>query len=272
MIAKFLQYLTVALSLLLWSVMPSMAANPQLHVVALGDSNTWIGGDSCNLDRGWTKWFALNFQPASIRSYARSGATWTHTPATCRDVIGYSERLADNNVVFNQVQRLLLDVRQARCPRPDIIFIAAGTNDVWFRSQRPQVFEQSSEDVFAMPLHDVLSMQMGQITTLPLAVRYNCAVLRKHFPHVHIVLLTPLQTIQADLSEILHAGNLIADCAHRMNCSVIRQDKEGGVQSSREMKSRRYTTDGTHLNVAGARRMGQWIAHCLRARLPLPMR
>ena len=68
---------------LLFVSLSSMAQGARgLNIVVLGDSNTSIGGDSCTLDRGWTRWFKESMQPASMRSYARSGATWTNATAT----------------------------------------------------------------------------------------------------------------------------------------------------------------------------------------------
>ena len=53
-----------------------------IDVAILGDSNTWIGGDDCDKEKGWNKWFKDFFRPASCKSYARSGATWTNTEVT----------------------------------------------------------------------------------------------------------------------------------------------------------------------------------------------
>ena len=80
-------------------------------VVLLGDSNTWLGGDSCDNRRGWSWWFCSCYHPATCVSYARSGATWTNTPSTVRDITGYSETISDNNVIYNQIYRLVDAVR-----------------------------------------------------------------------------------------------------------------------------------------------------------------
>ena len=66
-------------------VTPEMMAQQPLDVIIFGDSNTWYGGDNCDKPRGWNKWFKDAFQPATIKSYARSGATWTNTTTTKRN-------------------------------------------------------------------------------------------------------------------------------------------------------------------------------------------
>ena len=75
---------TSVITLLLF-LATSLYANDSTHVAILGDSNTWLGGDQCDQPRGWNKWFKDYFAPASCRSYARSGATWTNTARTKRN-------------------------------------------------------------------------------------------------------------------------------------------------------------------------------------------
>ena len=85
------------LILILTLMTTTMVAQEQCHVVILGDSNTWIGGDYCDKPRGWNKWFKDAFQPTSIRSYARSGATWTNTPTTQMNTQETTDILGNDN-------------------------------------------------------------------------------------------------------------------------------------------------------------------------------
>lgn len=126
----------------------SAANHSHLHVVLLGDSNTFIGGDDCDKDRGWSKWFKERFSPSTCKSYARSGATWTNCSKTKINTEEYSEKLTDNNVIFNQVLRLIQATKEGKEPQPDLIMIMAGTNDAWFKSSRPQLFSQTPQQVF----------------------------------------------------------------------------------------------------------------------------
>ena len=81
----FLAIITVILPVEALAASPGAAAVSAPHVVILGDSNTSIGGDMCDNPKGWNKWFAEQFDSKSCRSYARSGATWTHTKSTRRN-------------------------------------------------------------------------------------------------------------------------------------------------------------------------------------------
>lgn len=230
-------------------------------VVVLGDSNTWIGGDSCNLDRGWTRWFCEAFRPASCRSYARSGATWTATERTVRDVDEYTERLGDNNVIYNQVCRLLDAVRDGRQPVPSLIIIAAGTNDAWFPEARPRALDVVGGDSDSA---DGRNDVPGSMLTLADAVRHCCGMLAGTFPKARIVLLTPMQSTAVSTRRIVRAGDVIEECGRRMGLTVIRQDRESCVRRKRELRRRRMTTDGTHTSAEGARLNGIMIAESLR--------
>ena len=84
-------------------------------------------------------WFVRVLYKNSM-NYARSGATWSHTKNTKRDIFSYEEKLSDNNVVLNQVLRLIKDTKELRCSKPDYIFVMAGTNDAWFQNKTSTTF------------------------------------------------------------------------------------------------------------------------------------
>ncbi len=113
----------------------------QAHVAILGDSNTWLGADDCSRPRGWNTWLARLLKPASIRSFARSGATWTNTARTMPNLVQDTGRVTDDNVVLNQILRLVHSVSTGQCSRPQLIIVAAGTNDAWFPALRPHALE-----------------------------------------------------------------------------------------------------------------------------------
>ncbi len=233
-------------------------------VVFLGDSNTWLGGDDCKKPKGWNTWFCKSLRPRKALSYARSGATWTHTTRTKRNTTENIGRLGDNNVVYNQVERLRADVRNGSQEKPDIILILAGTNDCWFANQHPKAFAQSAEQSLVDSLLN-LDQPISEGYTLAGAVQLNCTLLCIDFPKARIVLLTPFETTQASDSLIATAGDIIEVCARQMNLDCIRLDKESGISSEKEKVQRTFTYDGTHTNENGARRVGEHVAKRLRA-------
>ena len=235
------------LILILSLMATTMIAQEQCHVVILGDSNTWIGGDHCDKPRGWNKWFKDAFQPTSIRSYAHSGATWTNTPKTQRNTQEITDILGNDNVIYNQVCRLEEAVDSGVQPKPQLILIMAGTNDAWFQKARPMVFSVTPEEAFA--IDSITQRSASQVVSLAESVRYNCELLKAAYPEARIILLTPMQSTAAGTASITKAGDIIESCGNRMNLSVIRMDQEPV-----------YTTDGTHTTEVGAEHIGTFIA------------
>lgn len=206
------------------------------NIVFLGDSITWLGGDDCSAPKGWTKWFVDIVKPASARSFARSGATWTHTSATHINITENTGRISDCNVISNQIERLKASVMSGETPMPDIIIIAAGTNDAWFPRHRPHALDD-----------DTLTVQ-----SLPGAINADLSVLKQAFPSAKIILLTPLQSTQIPAEKIAAAGALIETAARNNNVHCIRQDSVCPLNRIDESKAFTLTYDGTHTSQLGA--------------------
>ena len=236
-----------------------------VHVVMLGDSNTWLGGDDCSKAKGWNKWFRDKMQPKSCRSYARSGATWTNTEETKTNVEENIGVLGNDNVIYNQIQRLFLLFDKGKQKVPDMILISAGTNDVWFDDKRPEVWDMTAEEAFADSA--LASRDVSAVRTLAGAVRYGCLMLKSKFPEARIIILTPMQTTAAPTEKIHRASQIMEECAKLMDMEVIRLDTESCVRSEDEQKRKRFTYDGTHTSVKGARRNGYMIAERVSERM-----
>ncbi|MBR1712560.1 MAG: SGNH/GDSL hydrolase family protein [Alloprevotella sp.] len=233
------------------------------QVVLLGDSNIWLSGDGCDRPQGWPAWFVKELRPEGARSFARSGATWTGTPATACNPEEYTEVLGDDNVIFNQVVRLRMAVDSGVQPVPETIVIGAGTNDAWFRKRRPRVFAQTVTAAFSTP-DATAARKPSEALTLAAAVRFNCEMLREAFPTARIVLLTPLQSAAVPETDIRRAAGIIEGCAERLGAYCIRMDGTDGLDCSRERMQKVYTTDGTHTSTAGAQRIGHYVARQVR--------
>lgn len=229
-----------------------------MNVVVLGDSNSWLGGDGCDKPEGWTLWFKQALKPTSCRSYARSGATWTCTAKTRRNVIEDIETLGDDNVIYNQICRLQEAVSDGKQPAPDLIYISAGTNDVWFKAKRPNAL--SVDGVTSKQLKGVKAKPASKLLTLAAAVTNGCMTLKSLYPNAKIILLTPMQTTKASAADIERAGDIIESCARTMGVYWIRLDKQSCVKRQTELRKFTYTKDGTHTNEAGAKLNGKLVA------------
>lgn len=244
--------------------------HPGLNVVILGDSNTFIGGEECDRPQGWSRWFREAFRPATCRSYARSGATWTNTASTRVAPSEYSELLGDNNVIMNQVVRLREAVKSGVQPVPQIVMIMAGTNDAWFEKARPGIFDLTPDEVFrddslgtGKEADREADKEPGMVTSLAGSVRYCCEMVTEAMGEAQIILITPTLTTKASKGLIMKVGDTIEGCGSRMSHHVIRLDKDSGIDPAREGRRDAHTSDGVHTNVRGARKIGRLIARRL---------
>ena len=235
-------------------------------VVFLGDSHTWLGGNDCSCEEGWTFSYCSKFSAEQCRSYARSGATWTHTPHTRADEMDSTAVLSDDNVIYNQILRLRSDVASRRMASPAYIFILAGTNDAWFSSKRPHRFDVSVDEAFRMPDSVCLTLPPDSLTAFALALRYDCLLLQRTFPQARIVLLTPFESTAFPAGDLRKVASLIDSCSHRLHTDLVRLDSPSVISAERERRVRTFTTDGTHTNRAGARRIADHVARQLMER------
>lgn len=233
--------------------------NQNINVVILGDSNTWLGGDDCSKPKGWNTHFKSFFNPASCVSYARSGATWTNTVLTVRNTDEKVGTITDNNVIFNQVCRLVDACSDSAQIVPDLILIACGTNDGWFQKKRPNLFSKTVDEVFA-DSSEIKDKPVNEMLTFAESVRYNCEILKSEFPDCRIILMSPLQSTAVAMSTINKIGDILEECGKYLQISVLRQDKICCVKSSDEKVKKLNTYDGTHTSERGAKLNGEIIA------------
>lgn len=234
------------------------------NVVCLGDSITWLGGDDCmgmqNPSRGWTTYFKNMVSPKSIVSYARSGATWSHTANTQYDITENTGSLSDDNVIYNQINRLLAAVSGGTQATPDIIIIAAGTNDAWYPASRPDALSVDADTEFADTSGYITSQAVGTLTSIAAAMRYDIELLKTNFPNCQVFVTTPLQSKAFTLAKCFNVGQLIKDCAKYLSVECIDQAAEAGIYRAQENVGYLFTYDGTHTSALGAKMVGQFLA------------
>lgn len=233
------------------------------NAALLGDSNTWIGGDDCTKPQGWNYWFANLSKPLTIKSYARSGATWTHTRSTQPNVEQYSEVLGDDNVIFNQILRLYADVDINGAPVPDVIVISAGTNDAWFADKRPEEFSVTADQAFGREDWEYGAALPSAFRSLPESMIYDLRMLNGFFPQAKIVVVTPPPSIKISPEMLSKVSDIINDVGQRLGAHVIRMDQLSPIIPDNEIVNKRFTSDGTHTSGEGARRHGEIISRAI---------
>lgn len=262
MIINRLQYTFIYRSLLLLLLLPSFLtsiAEVRHRFALLGDSQTWIGGDSCQNETGWSHWLKESGIALSIDTYARSGATWTNTPNTQADTAFYSEVLHDNNVIFNQARRLAERVKEGSVSAPTIIIVFAGANDAWFADRRPGIFAQ--RDSIGEYDSDTLP---AQATSLQESVMLTCDLLKRSLPGSRIILVTPLEMSKVGSDVTSKVAEIIESAAKSRGIPTLRADRDIPIRHDEENASPRFTYDGVHTNSSGASEVADFILSYIR--------
>ena len=259
--------LTLALALclcMIGSAKPqTFKPHPNVHVAILGDSNTWLGGDDCSQDKAWSKWFNDWFAPASCRSYARSGACWTNTTSTVVNTIEDIGVLGDDNVIYNQVMRLIEAHEAGEQPTPQLILIAAGANDAWFVNKRPMAFAITPQQALHHRWSNVTQKLPGQVLTLAESAAYCSLLLHDRFPRAIIVFVSPAHATKVKTNLINQVGAILESTGLSLKQHTIRLDMLSPISHATEKKRHTYTYDGIHTNVQGAKTNGEIIVRSL---------
>lgn len=257
----------LAFILICINAMTAAAQEQQVNIIILGDSNIWLAGDSCNNHTGWTSWMKDILQPRSCISYARSGASWSHTSQTKCNTKENIAVLGDDNVIYNQVMRLREAKANGSLQAPDLILISSGGNDAWFSNKRPLEFNETVEQAFNDPVACLLAKKPNEVTSLSGAIRYDCLLLKETFPDAKIVLVTPTPMVKVEPDMLLRVSDIIEQSGRRLGISTLRLDKAELISRETELKEHVNTYDGIHTNERGAQKVGTYVAGKIRAML-----
>lgn len=247
------QFRNISLSVLL-SLIPAVAAGSGVRIALLGDSMTWIGGDSCGNAIGWSHQLKQTGIADAIDVYARSGATWTNTCSTRCDTAFYSEVLHDDNVIYNQARRLIGRVSAGVSVVPDLIIVFAGANDAWFADKRPGIYDSIPD----LPEY-TLSTKPSDVTSLQGSVALVCDILTQSLPESKIMLVAPLEMSKVPASVTHKVSDIIAGVAAPKGITTLRADRDVDIRHDVEADTPVFTSDGVHTNEAGASLLATYI-------------
>lgn len=245
----------------IWGIACSLAYGAERRescgprIALLGDSMTWIGGDSCQNPTGWSHYLKESGIAGGIDMYARSGATWTNTCNTKADADFYSEILNDDNVVYNQTLRLIKEADADTIHTPDVIVIFAGANDAWFCDKRPGIFD----NVLPSSYKYDKDTDPATVTSLGGSVALTCNILKDRFPESRIVLVTPLEMSKAPAEMTTRVADAIESAGNSCGVETLRADSEVAIRHQEEKRKPHYTYDGVHTNPEGAKMLGEFL-------------
>ena len=227
-------------------------------IVFLGDSLTHLA--IVEPTKGWVTYFLQNFSFSEYTNYARSGATWSNTPNTTYDITENTGNISDDNVIYNQVNRLLNDINNGGTV-PDYIIIAAGTNDAWFPSERPNTLADTAKIIFEDTATNYIdNVNINTCVSIAKAMRYVAEMIIRYLPNAQVIILTPLQSTGFTDERNNSISTVIKECANYMGWNVIEQSKECGISRLQEIRGFTKTYDGTHTSVDGAKFVGNILA------------
>lgn len=259
-----LLYIILAVS---W--LAARAFNDGERIALLGDSMTWIGGDSCENPKGWSHYLQTAFPASPIDVYARSGATWTNTKDTRLDPGHYSEILDDRNVMFNQVARLLSAIETDPGKAPGLVVLYAGANDAWFQTLRPGIFDETNLPETQLPsaIGSLKEVDPSACTSLASSVWLCCTLLKQRLPEASLILVTPVEMSRASVADIRKVGDTIERVGIELGIPTIRGDRDIPIRRAEESgQHKKHTYDGVHTNPAGARLIAETIHHFITTR------
>lgn len=214
-------------------------------------------GDSITADPAW--WTANLLQKVSFTSFlnlARSGATWSHLAGTVYDITSTGGSTTADNVIWNQVNKLISKVTNSTAVVPDVVVILCGTND----SNRPI---GTAASAFAAN-YPITGNAPGTILDVSTAVRYDCELILTNYPLCQIILATPLQRGQEDNTTIFNIGQVIKDCGGYLATQIIDAGKESGIYGKKETNLDVFEYDNLHPNSAGNEKIGAFMARKLK--------
>lgn len=247
--------------------------------------NIMFLGDSITADNYYRPILTSMLKPAHIDNLAVVSATWADRPTTTGYDGDPKTSVSSGNVLGNQVQKILNNPSTYNVV-PDIIFIAAGINDIIPSASEAEYSNIesyfTSESNVAVPCtaptfdgSDTYKDSRKKITG---AMRYVCSKLMQLYPNAKILISTPLQTSinqnQRYDKSIRIKQQIIAETAHRLGLEVIHTGEECGINqdfeyggafwnSSWATSARPYNgrdlIDGLHPNDNGCQKMAKYI-------------
>jgi hypothetical protein len=216
-------------------------------IALLGDS---ITAGSAGLT--WVDILKSNKMFANIYNLARSGARWSHQSGTVYDI---TLNGVGSNVMWNQANKLIDGVNVSLIyVKPDVVIIKCGRNDA-------NISTGIASDTF---IGDIISRVPNTILNISDGIRYTCETLLNAFPDVQIILVTPIQWSEVTSVTYLTAGQIVKDCAGYLSVSVVDAGKESGIYKYYDTATvHKYLLDGTHPNLAGTIKLGNYIKNRL---------
>ena len=217
------------------------------NVVLFGDSitDTAVNGE-------WVKNIEDYAEFKSLTNYARGWCTFTFKSDSEYNITDTSNANIGNNVIWNQYNRMKVDVDSGAIEVPDCIIILGGTNDA--------LYALTIGDKDAAFTGSILDADVKTLTNLYQSIRYVCETIKNEFPSTQIILCTPLQLGNSSNNNVISVHDAIVDSARKMALKYIDQTYESGVYSYDEITGNvKLQGDNVHLSTLGGKLVAQFL-------------
>lgn len=244
-------------------------------------------GDSISTESYYMPLLRDILQPSKYYNLAVGGAHWADYEDTIYDgnPVLNGEDNNHNNVIGNQLQKIINNP-ETYDVAPDIIIIAAGTNDslpmindsddVAIKNEVNSKFYSGNSAIpITTPTFDESDTYKEYRKTIAGAMRYVVCTLQKMYPNAVIFILTPIQgaySIRNYGNNIRIKQEYITEVARHLAVEVIHVGEECGIQADFEYQGAMWTEkdsvskegrdliDGLHPNNSGNYKMANYIA------------
>ena len=230
------------------------------NVVCFGDSISDV-----NVNGEWVKHIEDYAKFKSFKCYGRGNAKWTFQTGTTYNVTDTSNTMLHNNVIWNQFNRMKVDVENGIIPTPDVICIMAGTNDGY-----------KSEDVgdidTAFAAEKILTKDYKTLNNVAQSIRYVVEDIKQNYPHVQVILCTPIPAGTKYIWKLVKpVADMIKMCAQNMGLMCIDQFYESGISWSSEQYVGYVDLvgDGIHLTEIGGKKIASFLARQFYSKIDL---
>ena len=230
------------------------------NVVCFGDSISDV-----NVNGEWVKHIEDYAKFKSFKCYGRGNAKWTFQTGTTYNVTDTSNTMLHNNVIWNQFNRMKVDVENEIIPTPDVICIMAGTNDGY-----------KSEDVgdidTAFAAEKILTKDYKTLNNVAQSIRYVVEDIKQNYPHVQVILCTPIPAGTKYIWKLVKpVADMIKMCAQNMGLMCIDQFYESGISWSSEQYVGYVDLvgDGIHLTEIGGKKIASFLARQFYSKIDL---
>jgi lysophospholipase L1-like esterase len=225
------------------------------RMIVLGDSIT------TSTQGRWFEKLMTNFNMKSLWTLGIGKARYAHYS----DSVSTSnpEQNSHENIITNQVNKLLTGIQNSTYTKPDVVLIHAGVNDRMDSDTGPDGDTSMYGDpntVFdpSVDYSAITDYGDSRLCTLAGGIRMAVETLWATYPDIRVVLTTPIYTGGAYNYKVQKINKIIKECAAWLSVPVIDLTYESQIYQRGT-----YWVDSLHPNEVGSILMADAIGHGL---------